>query len=130
MSKEPTAPAEPDTGATGIHDDPALAAAKPRRHRSKEHLRFVARQACVVCGRKHSDPHHLSFMQPRAMGRKVSDEYVVPLCRIHHRAVHRVSDEQVWWTQQGIDPVVVARNLWSSTRLGETISRREATSTL
>ena len=59
----------------------------------------------------------MSFMQPRALGRKVSDEYVVPLCRIHHRAVHRVSDEQVWWTQQGVDPVVVARSLWTSTRL-------------
>jgi hypothetical protein len=56
-------------------------------------------------------------MQPWALGRKVSDECVVPLCRIHHRAVHRVSDEQVWWTQQGIDPVVVARSLWTSTRL-------------
>jgi hypothetical protein len=101
---------------TGINKS-ALAIAEPRRHRSKEHLRFVAKQACLVCGRKHSDPHHLGFMQPRALGRKVSDEYVVPLCRIHHRAVHRVTDEQVWWTQQGIDPVVVARNLWSDTRL-------------
>jgi hypothetical protein len=98
-------------------DKSALALAEPRRHRSKEHLRFVAKQACLVCGRKLSDPHHLSFMQPRALGRKVSDEYVVPLCRIHHRAVHRVSDEQVWWTQQGIDPVPIARNLWASTRL-------------
>jgi hypothetical protein len=104
--------------AIGI-DKSALTLAEPRRHRSKEHLRFVAKQACLVCGRKRSDPHHLSFMQPRAMGRKVSDEYVVPLCRIHHRAVHRVSDEQVWWTQHGIDPVEVARNLWASTRLDD-----------
>jgi hypothetical protein len=98
-------------------DKSALAIAEPRRHRSKEHLRFVAKQVCLVCGRKHCDPHHLSFMQARALGRKVSDEYVVPLCRIHHRAVHHVSDEQVWWTQQGIDPVLVARNLWATTRL-------------
>src|SRR5262249_28063995 len=83
-------------------DKSALAVAEPRRHRSKEHLRFVAKQACLVCGRKHCDPHHLGFMQPRALGRRVSDEYVVPLCRIHHRAVHRVTDEQVWWTQQGV----------------------------
>jgi hypothetical protein len=101
---------------TGI-DKSALTIAEPRRYRSKEHLRFVAKQACLVCGRKHCDPHHLGFMQPRALGRKVSDEYVVPLCRIHHRAVHRVTDESIWWTQQGIDPVVVARNLWSTTRL-------------
>jgi hypothetical protein len=103
-----------------------LALAEPRRHRSKEHLRFVAKQACLVCGRKHSDPHHLSFMQPRAMGRRPSDEYVVPLCRIHHRAVHRVTDEQIWWTQQGVDPVVVARNLWASTRLDDTTGHPQA----
>jgi hypothetical protein len=114
--KQQAGPLSGANRATDIDND-ALAIAKPRRHRSKEHLRFVAKQACIVCGRKHSDPHHLGFMQPRALGRKVSDEYVVPLCRIHHRAVHRVSDEQVWWTQQGIDPVELARNLWARTRL-------------
>jgi hypothetical protein len=98
-------------------DKSVLAVAEPRRHRNKEHLRFVAKQACLVCGRKHSDPHHLGFMQPRALGRKVSDEFVVPLCRIHHREVHRVSDERAWWQQVGIEPVQVARQLWTNTRL-------------
>jgi hypothetical protein len=100
-------------------DKSMLAVAEPRRYRNKEHLRFVAKQACLVCGRKHSDPHHLRFMQPRALGRKVSDEFVVPLCRIHHRAVHRVGDERSWWAQAGIDPVQVARKLWTSTRLND-----------
>jgi hypothetical protein len=117
LPKEPAPPTEILANAARSTAHDALSMVKPSRHRCKEHLRFVAKQACVVCGRKHSDPHHLSFMQPRALGRKVSDEYVVPLCRIHHRAVHRVSDEQVWWTQQGIDPVLVARSLWTSTRL-------------
>jgi hypothetical protein len=106
-------------------DKSALAIAEPRRHRSKEHLRFVAKQACLVCGRKHCDPHHLSFMQPRAMGRKVSDEYVVPLCRIHHREVHRASDEPGWWIRVGVDPVQVARKLWA-TRLDESSLRDSA----
>jgi hypothetical protein len=114
------APAVPATSvnpaSTGI-DKSVLAVAEPRRHRNKEHLRFVAKQACLVCGRKHSDPHHLGFMQPRALGRKVSDEFVVPLCRIHHREVHRVSDERAWWQRLGIEPIEVARNLWESTRL-------------
>jgi hypothetical protein len=65
-----------------------------------------------LCGRERSDPHHLGFMQPRALSRKVSDEFVVPLCRIHHREVHRASDEPAWWKQLGIDPVLVARKLW------------------
>jgi hypothetical protein len=102
--------------ASGI-DKSVLTVAEPRRYRSREHLRYVAKQACLVCGRKHSDPHHLSFTQPRALSRKVSDEFVVPLCRIHHRAVHRTNDEQAWWKQLGIEPLEVARKLWASTRL-------------
>jgi hypothetical protein len=100
-------------------DKSVLTIAEPRRYRNKEHLRFVAQQACLVCGRKPSDPHHLRFMQPRALGWKVSDEFVAPLCRIHHRAVHRVSDERAWWKLAGIDPVKVARKLWRNSRLNE-----------
>jgi hypothetical protein len=79
------------------------------------HLRFVAQQACLICGRKPSDPHHLGFTQPRALRRKVSDEFTVPLCRGHHRAAHRSRDERAWWRQVGIDPITVARNLWKAT---------------
>jgi hypothetical protein len=69
-------------------DKSTLVIATPRRYRNREHLRYVAEQACLVCGRKQSDPHHLRYLQPRALGRKVSDEFAVPLCRSHHRAVH------------------------------------------
>jgi hypothetical protein len=112
-----TVPATAENDVPRNIDKSVLTIAEPRRHRNKEHLRFVAQQACLVCGRKHSDPHHLGFAQPRALGRKVSDEFVVPLCRIHHRAVHRVSDERAWWKQAGIEPVQIARQLWSNTRL-------------
>jgi len=104
--------------ANGI-DKSVLAVAAPRRYRNREHLRFVARQACLVCGRKPSDPHHLRYLQPRALGRKASDEFAVPLCRVHHRAVHRVGDERAWWKQTGIDPIKVARKLWKRTRANE-----------
>src|SRR5262249_7498918 len=56
---------------------------------------------------------------PRALGRKASDEFAVPLCRSHHRAVHRAGDEQAWWKAAGIDPVKVARQLWRQTRLND-----------
>src|SRR5262249_11443528 len=85
-------------------DKSILSLAAPLRYRNREHLRYVAQQACLVCGRKPSDPHHLGFTQPRALGRKVSDEFAVPLCRGHHRAVHRSRDERAWWRQAGIDP--------------------------
>jgi hypothetical protein len=101
--------------AKGI-DKSILTVAAPRRYRNREHLRYVAQQACLVCGRKPSDPHHLRFTQPRALGRKVSDEFAVPLCRGHHRAAHRSRDERAWWTQAGIDPIKVARRLWKATR--------------
>ena len=97
-------------------DKSVLVIATPRRYRNRDHLRYVGQQACLVCGRKQSDPHHLRYMQPRALGRKVSDEFAVPLCRSHHRAVHRAADEQSWWKAAGIDPVKVARQLWGQTR--------------
>jgi hypothetical protein len=87
-----------------------------RRHRDKTHLRFVALQPCLLCGRSPSDPHHLRFAQPRAMGRKNSDEFVVPLCRTHHRQNHQVGDEVSWWKQTKIDPLKVALRLWQVSR--------------
>ena len=100
-------------------DKSQLVIATPRRYRNREHLRYVAQQACLICGRKQSDPHHLRYLQPRALGRKASDEFAVPLCRSHHRAVHRASDEQAWWEAAGIDPVKVARELWQQTRVND-----------
>jgi hypothetical protein len=116
-----------DAGQAKGIDKSILTVAAPRRYRNREHLRYVAQQACLVCGRKPSDPHHLSFTQPRALGRKVSDEFAVPLCRGHHRAVHRSRDERAWWRQAGIEPIEVARRLWKATRgLGSRRSIRAA----
>jgi hypothetical protein len=78
-------------------------------------MRFVAKQACLICGRQPSDAHHLRFALARALGRKVSDEFTVPLCRGHHREVHRRSDEAAWWITAGINPSETARALWLET---------------
>jgi hypothetical protein len=128
--------AEPEVIAKTESTDPArakgidksiLAIAAPRRYRNREHLRYVAQQPCLVCSRKPSDSHHLGFTQPRALGRKVSDEFAVPLCRGHHRAAHRSRDELAWWRQVGIDPIKVARRLWKETRgMGQRRSQRAA----
>jgi hypothetical protein len=100
-------------------DKSVLSVPAPRRYRNREHLRSVAKQPCLICGRKPSDPHHLRYLQPRALGRKPSDEFAVPLCRVHHRAVHRARDERAWWRTAGIDPIKVARKLWKDTRIDE-----------
>jgi hypothetical protein len=93
-------------------DKSALTLPKPRRVRDREHLQSVAQKACLVCGRQPSDPHHLRFAQGRGMGQKVSDEFTVPLCRGHHRELHRSGDEAAWWSRQGIDPAPPARAFW------------------
>jgi hypothetical protein len=100
---------------SGYEIRPALL--KVIRLRDKEHRKFVARQPCVICGRTPSDAHHLRFAQPRALGRRVSDEYTVPLCRMHHRELHRCGDEVAWWNSINIDPLPIALKLWRETHL-------------
>ena len=96
-------------------DKTVLTFPEPRRVRDREHVRFVAKQPCLICGRRPSDAHHLRFAQSRALGRKVSDEFTVPLCRGHHREVHRCGDEAQWWRKAAINPTVAARTLWLET---------------
>jgi len=95
---------------------------EPRRVRDREHVRYVTRQSCLICGRQPSDAHHLRFAQSRALSRKASDEFTVPLCRVHHREVHRSGDEAAWWGKAGIDPTAAARTLWLETHPLPTIS--------
>ena len=93
-------------------DKSVLSLSEPRRLRDREHVRSVMHNGCLVCGRTPSDAHHLRFTQRRALGRKVSDEFTVPLCRGHHRELHRHGDEAAWWAKVGLDPVGTARTLW------------------
>jgi ERF superfamily protein len=96
-------------------DKSVLAIAAPRRYRNREHLRSIVKMPCLVCGRKPSDPHHLRYAQPRALGSKASDEFTV----MHHREVHRAGDERAWWKAAGIDPLKVAGKLWKEARVNE-----------
>lgn len=100
----------------GKIDKSALTLAEPRRLRDKDHLRFVASQPCLICERAPADAHHLRFAQLRAMGRKTSDEFTVPLCRSHHRENHRTGQEEAWWKNWKIDPLQAAASLWRVSR--------------
>jgi ERF superfamily len=102
------------------HEGAVRTLGKTVRLRDKEHRKFVSWQSCLVCGRTPSDPHHLRFVQPCALGRRVSDEFTVPLCRVHHRELHRQGDEAAWWGKLSIDPVPVALKLWQHTRVNGT----------
>jgi hypothetical protein len=90
---------------------------KSVRRRSKLHLAFVAAQPCLVCQRSPCDAHHLKFAQPRSLGRKVSDEFTVPLCRDHHHDLHRHGNEMAWWANLQIAPMDTASELWAATLL-------------
>ena len=99
----------------GKIDKSQLVIAEPKRLRNKAHLKFVASQPCLICGRQPSDPHHLRFAQPRAIGLKVSDEFTVPLCRGHHRQLHQAGDEIAWWHSKKVNALKAARVLWEKT---------------
>jgi hypothetical protein len=98
------------------HEKNSLAIPKGRYVRNKAHLKFVASHPCLICERSPADAHHVRFAQPRSMGKKVSDEYAVPLCRAHHRDNHRFGDERSWWSKVLIDPIEVSQKLWAMSR--------------
>jgi hypothetical protein len=96
-------------------------ASKTIRLRDKEHCKYVATQPCLICGRAPSEAHHIRFAQPRALSRKVSDEYTVPVCRLHHRELHSYGDEASWWAGTSIDPLPIALELWRRSRSAESV---------
>jgi hypothetical protein len=81
---------------------------------------IVANANRLIGGRSPSDAQHLKLAEARAMGREVSDKFTVPLCRLHHRELHRRGNERDWWQSQGLDPLPVAAKLWTRT-LGSAI---------
>jgi hypothetical protein len=115
-----------DRARSNTIDKSVLALPEPRRVRDREHVKSVAKQPCLICGRRPADAHHLRFAQSRALSRKVSDEFTVPLCRGHHREVHRCGDEAGWWKKAGIDPGKSARALWLETHPLPTTSEKGA----
>ena len=112
----------PTDAADSPHHEPStFERVRPRRKtiriREKAHLAFVAAQPCLVCQRSPCDAHHLKFAQPRSLGRKVSDEFTVPLCRDHHQQLHRHGDEIAWWANLRIAPLKMAEELWDATQV-------------
>ena len=108
-------PARPSATVAGrgrAIDKSALTVGAPLRVRDKLHLRFVADQPCLLCSGRPSDPHHLRFAQPRALGAKAGDQFTVPLCRAHHRGLHHSGSETAFWHDMGIDALSIAADLW------------------
>jgi Rad52/22 family double-strand break repair protein len=105
----------PKASCRGI-DKSVLTISEPKRIRCKEHLRFVASQPCLICGRSPSHAHHVRYAQSRGLSLKVSDEFTVPLCAIHHHQIHATGKEREWWQERNIDPLLLAKDLWRQSR--------------
>ena len=103
-------------GARPNIDKSVLTISESKRHRSQDHLQFVAQHPCIVCGRVPSHAHHVRFAQAKGVGLKVSDEFTVPLCAIYHSDNHTTGDERNWWKVRNIDPLEIARSLWEESR--------------
>jgi hypothetical protein len=99
-------------------DKSVLTLGEPKRIRCREHLRFVASQPCIICGRSPSQAHHVRYAQRKGLSLKVSDEFTVPLCAIHHHHIHSTGKERDWWQERKIDPLSVASRLWQQSRKG------------
>ena len=107
-------------------DKSTLAISEPKRIRCKDHLCYVASQPCVICGRSPSHPHHVRYAQSRGVGLKVSDEFVIPLCAIHHRQLHETTKEREWWQEQKIDPLMIAAALWRDSQRRSLVPEQKA----
>src|SRR6188768_38056 len=116
-SKKGSVARSDDPVARRIIDKSTLAIGEPKRIRCREHLRYVASQPCVICGRSPSHAHHVRYAQAKGVGIKVSDEFAVPLCAIHHTQNHATGDERRWWQERKIDPLAIAATLWRESNL-------------
>jgi hypothetical protein len=109
--RETTSDQRAYNGAGAKIDKSVLTISEPKRIRAKEHLRYVAQQPCLIYGRSPSQAHHVRFAQSKGLGLKISDEFTIPLCAIHHQQNHATCNE-LWWQEHKIDPLAVAIRLW------------------
>ena len=66
--------------------------------RSKQYLRWVRQQPCVMCGAPADDAHHAvgQHKDLAGMAIKAGDEYAMPVCREHHNRIHQDPALQYW----------------------------------
>jgi hypothetical protein len=85
-----------------------------------EHLKFIRRLPCIICGRVPSQAAHIRYSSAKwgkanAMSAKPDDMWTVPLCPKHHSKQHAFGAERKWWRLQGVDPHQLAYDLFEVT---------------
>ena len=100
------------------------------RERDEAFLAYVRTLPCTICGAFGCDPAHIRSAAPQygkrhtGMAEKPDDKWCVPLCRHHHDEQHARGDELAWWASYGIDPFVIAIELYAA-RPGADKPKRE-----
>jgi len=88
------------------------------RIRDERHLAWVRTLPSVLSGLYGCDPCHIRYGDPlyrkkrTGKAQKPDDIWVLPMTREEHRSQHS-ANESLWWSQQGIDPLDVARKLYA-----------------
>lgn len=105
--------------------DPAFAvqyqhAKHPKRETDGKHLDFVRSLPCCLCrhpliGKAKSHAHHLLRGVTRGMGMKASDRKVIPLCDLHHFALHADGNETRYLREHGVNGPFLADALYAAT---------------
>ncbi len=49
-------------------------------------------------------------------------KFTCPKAHRHHRSLHTVGDEEKWWKERQVDPIIHAEQLWQK-RWDETIQQ-------
>ncbi|EMU8997176.1 DUF968 domain-containing protein [Providencia rettgeri] len=99
-------------------EPPASLMLKPKfkRWTSDEYLKWVKSQPCCVCGAIADDAHHLIGYGQGGTGTKAHDLFTIPLCRIHHRELHK--DPNGWEREYGSQIILLFKFLDRSIGLG------------
>jgi len=92
---------------------------KDRPGMSEAHLALVRKLPCVMTGQvPGGEAHHVKTgTGERGMGLRSTDKWAVPLSHDAHMELERAGsrNELAWFAMIGIDPVVLAQDLWAAT---------------
>ena len=90
----------------------------PRPIRDRKHLAFAGSLPCCIpsCGQPSGPPHHLLRGSDKCAGRKAGDNFALPMCPEHHRALHLNGDETWFLDWHSIaDGPALAKALYEAT---------------
>lgn len=84
--------------------------------RDKNHLAFIRKLPCIVCGKSPCEAAHIRTNSGAGTGIKPGDDRVVPLCTMCHKKQHATSEVKFYYPYGGWErAVVLAKALYEIT---------------